>query len=89
MSLASDRNLSPDQVSALDRRRSRGHLLLVMALQSGIVATLLLVAWVGWDLTSSPGWIHPIAYWCAALYLLCAVCTISGIRLRRGHPEFN
>jgi hypothetical protein len=84
-----DRHLTPDQVAALDRSRSRGHLLLVVALQTGIIATLILIAFVGWDLTSSPGWIHPMAYWCAALYLVCAVCTVTGIRLRRGHPEFN
>ncbi|HEY0308396.1 MAG TPA: hypothetical protein VGB94_09560 [Acidobacteriaceae bacterium] len=83
-----ERNLTPDQVESLDKRRRRGHLFLVLCFQTGIIATLLTV-WAGQDLTYSPGWIHPMAYYCAALYALCAFFAISGLRLRRGHPEFN
>jgi hypothetical protein len=83
-----ERNLTPDQVESLDKRRRRGHLFIVLCFQTGIIATLLTV-WAGQDLTYSPGWIHPMAYYCAALFALSAFFAISGLRLRRGHPEFN
>jgi len=83
-----ERNLTPEQVEALDRRRRRGHLLLVMCLQFGIIATLVLL-WAGQDLTVSPGWAHPMVYWDAALFLACAIFGVAGLKLRRGHPEFN
>ncbi len=35
----------------------------------GSIATLIGIAWALQDLTYSPGWIHPMAYFCAALYL--------------------
>ena len=49
-----ERNLTPDQVEALDKRRDWGHTFLVIAGQFAVIATVLLL-WVGQDLTYSPG----------------------------------
>lgn len=83
-----ERNLTPDQVEALDKRRELGHTLLVIACQFAVVATVLLL-WVGQDLTYSPGWKHPMAYY---FFVACAAiigCGISGIALRRGMPRID
>jgi hypothetical protein len=85
---AEERNLTPDQVEALDKRRARGHLFLVLCFGMFSIATLLTV-WAGQDFTYSPGWIHPMGYYCLALYLASAFFGVAGLRLRRGHPEFN
>ena len=82
-----ERSLTPQQVEALDRRRRRGQLFLVLCFQCLIVATLVTV-WAGQDLTYSPGWVHPMFYWNAALFLLAIVFAVVGIRLRRGCTEF-
>jgi hypothetical protein len=82
-----ERNLTPDQVELLDKRRRRGQLFLVLCLQCLVVATLLTL-WSGQDLTVSPGWAHPIAYWNAITFALAAVFGIIGLRLRRGSNEF-
>ncbi len=57
-----ERSLTPDEVESLDKRRRRGQLFLVICFQCLIVSALLTL-WSGQDLTLSPGWIHPIAYW--------------------------
>ena len=82
-----ERNLTPDEVAHLDRRRRRGQLFLVIGFQCLIVATLLTV-WTGQDLTYSPGWIHPMAYWDAITGLLAITFLVKGISLRRGSNEF-
>jgi hypothetical protein len=82
-----ERNLSPEQVEQLDRRRRRGQLFLILCLQFLVVATLLTL-WAGQDLTYSPGWIHPVAYWDAITFTLALVFGVAGIRLRRGSNEF-
>ena len=82
-----ERTLTPQQVEALDRRRRRGQLLLVLCFQCLIVATLVTL-WSGQDLTYSPGWVRPMFYWNAALFLLALVFGVAGIRLRRGSHEF-
>ena len=82
-----ERNLTPDEVEALDRRRRRGQLFLVIAFQTLIVATLLTL-WAGQDLTYSPGWVHPIAYWDATAFTLSLFFAVAGVRLRRGMNEF-
>ena len=84
---AEERNLTPQQVEALDRRRRRGQLLLVLCFQCIIVGTLVTL-WAGQDLTYSPGWAHPMFYWDAILFTLAAVFGLAGIRLRRGSTEF-
>lgn len=78
-----ERNLTPDQVEALDKRRDMGHTLLVIAGQFGVIATVLLL-WVGQDLTYSPGWAHPMAYYFFVALTIVLVCGITGIILRRG-----
>ena len=82
-----ERNLSPDDVDLLDRRRRRGQLCLVISVQSLIIA-LLLTIWTGQDLTYSPGWAHPIAYWNAITFALALGFGIAGVRLKRGSNEF-
>jgi apolipoprotein N-acyltransferase len=83
-----ERNLTPDQVEALDSRRELGHTLLVIAGQFAVVATILLL-WVGQDLTYSPGWARPIAYCFAIALAIIAACGITGILLRRGTPRLD
>jgi di/tricarboxylate transporter len=82
-----ERSLTPQQVEALDRRRRRGQLFLVLCFQCLIVATLVTL-WSGQDLTYSPGWVRPMFYWNAILFLLAILFGIAGVRLRRGSNEF-
>jgi hypothetical protein len=84
---AEERNLTPQEVEALDRRRRRGQLFLVICYQFIIVGTLVTL-WAGQDLAYSPGWAHPMFYWDAILFLLAAIFGVTGIRLRRGSQEF-
>ena len=83
-----ERFLTPDQVEALDKRRDLGHTLLVIAGQFAVIATILLL-WVGQDLTYSPGWAHPIAYYFAVALGIIAVCGITGLVLRKGTPRLD
>jgi nitrate reductase gamma subunit len=83
-----ERNLTPDQVEALDKRRDLGHTLLVIAGQFAVIAVVLLL-WVGQDLSYSPGWAHPMAYYFAIALGIIAVLGISGLVLRRGTPRID
>ena len=83
-----ERHLTPGQVEALDKRRDLGHTLLVIAGQFAVIATILLL-WVGQDLTWSPGWAHPMAYYFAVALILIAVCGGAGLYLRRGTPRID
>jgi hypothetical protein len=83
-----ERNLTPDQVEALDKRRDLGHTLLVIAGQFAVIATVLLL-WVGQDLSYSPGWAHPMAYYFAIAVTVIVVCGITGYLLRRGTPRLD
>ena len=82
-----ERNLSPDEVELLDKRRRRGQLCLVICFQCIIVATLLTL-WSGQDLTYSPGWTHPVFYWNVITATVALVTGVMGIRLRSGSNEF-
>lgn len=82
-----ERNLTPEEVEALDRRRRRGQLFLVLCFQTLIVGTLVTL-WAGQDITYSPGWVHPMFYWDAVLFILAAFFGVTGVRLRRGSNEF-
>jgi hypothetical protein len=82
-----ERNLTPDEVERLDKRRRRGQLFLVLCFQSLIVSTLLTL-WSGQDFTVSPGWTHPVVYWNAITFTAALVFGIMGIRLKRGSNEF-
>lgn len=83
-----ERNLTPEQVEALDARRELGHTFLVMAGQFSVIATVLLL-WVGQDLTYSPGWAHPMAYYFAIAVTLVAGFGLAGLVLRRGTPRLD
>ena len=83
-----ERNLTPDQVEALDKRRELGYTLLVIAGQFTVIATVLLL-WVGADLTYSPGWARPIAYYFAVVLGLIAACGLTGLVLRSGTPRID
>jgi hypothetical protein len=82
-----ERNLTPDQVELLDKRRRRGQLLLVLCFQTLIVGTLVTL-WSGQDWTLSPGWTKPMVYWDAAMFTLSLVFGVAGVRLKRGSNEF-
>ena len=82
-----ERHLTPEEVEALDRRRRRGQLLLVLCGQCVIVG-MLVTLWAGQDWTYSPGWARPMVYWDAILFLLAAIFLVAGIALRRGSNEF-
>ncbi len=83
-----ERNLTPDQVEALDKRRDLGHTFLVIAGQFAVIATILLL-WVGQDLQYSPGWKHPMAYYFLVACTIIAVFGIAGLVLRRGSPRID
>ena len=82
-----ERSLTPDEVEALDRRRRRGQLFLVLCFQCLIIGTLVTL-WAGQDLANSPGFARPMFYWDAVLFTLAAIFAVTGIRLRRGSNEF-
>jgi len=78
-----ERNLTPDQVEALDKRRDWGLTLQVIAGQFAVISVLLSL-WVGQDLTYSPGWAHPMAYYMAVALGIVFVCGTTGTLMRRG-----
>jgi hypothetical protein len=82
-----ERNLTPDQVDQLDRRRRRGQLFLVLCYQCLIVGTLVTL-WAGQDWTLSPGWSHPMVYWDAVMFVAALIFGVAGVRLKRGSNEF-
>jgi len=83
-----ERNLTPAQVEALDKRRDLGHTFLVIAGQFTAIATVLLL-WVGQDLKYSPGWVHPMAYYFVIALVLIAIFGVAGLVLRRGTPRID
>ncbi len=83
-----ERNLTPDQVESLDKRRDLGHTFLVIAGQFSVIATILLL-WVGQDLKYSPGWAHPMAYYFFLALILIVSFGITGMILRRGTPRID
>lgn len=82
-----ERNLTPDQVEELDKRRRRGQLCLTLCYQCLIVGTLVTL-WAGQDWTLSPGWTKPMVYWDAVMFTAALVLGVMGARLRRGSTEF-
>ena len=82
-----ERNLTPDEVELLDKRRRRGQLFLVICFQWLIVGTLV-SSWAGQDATYSPGGARPMVYWDAVAFILAVVFGLAGLRLRRGSTEF-
>ena len=82
-----ERNLTPDEVDLLDRRRRRGQMFLVLCFQCLIVGALVTL-WAGQDFTLSPGWSHPMVYWDALMFGAALVFGVLGVHLRRGSTEF-
>ena len=82
-----ERNLTPEEVEHLDRRRRRGQLFLVIGFQC-LIVFLLVTLWAGQDFTLSPGMAHPMVYWDAITGTLSAIFLLAGISLRRGSTEF-
>jgi hypothetical protein len=80
---AEERNLSPNQVEALDKRRQRGLFYQVVAGEFGVFAVLLLL-WTGQDLTYSPGHVHPMFYYNVLTVVLTVACAAYGTYLKRG-----
>jgi hypothetical protein len=85
---AEERNLTPDQVELLDKRRAWGLTLQVIAGLLAIIGVVLWL-WVGQDLTYSPGWIHPMFYYDVIALVAAAILAATGTALRKGAPEFN
>jgi hypothetical protein len=83
-----ERNLTPDQVEALDKRRDLGHTFLVIAGQFAVIAVFLLL-WVGQDLSYSPGWVHPVAGYFGLVLVIAAVFGVAGVALRKGTPRLD
>jgi hypothetical protein len=83
-----ERNLNPDQVEALDKRRALGHTFLVIAGQFSVIATVLLL-WVGQDLSYSPGWVHPMAFYFVIALALVSFFGVTGMVMRRGTPRID
>ena len=83
-----ERNLTPDQVEALDKRRDLGHTLLVMAGQF-LAISIVLLLWVGQDLAYSPGWAHPMFYYFVIAVTLVIIFGLTGLVLRRGTPRID
>lgn len=82
-----ERNLNPNQVEQLDKRRTWGLTLQVISGQFAIFAVLLTV-WAGQDLTYSPGWVRPMAYYDALAFVVAIILGVTGTAMRRGSPEF-
>ena len=82
-----ERTLTPQEVQALDHRRRQGQLFIVMGGQF-LLISILMTLWSGQDLTYSPGWMHPMAYWDALLFVISMIFFFRGVSLRRGINEF-
>jgi hypothetical protein len=83
-----ERDLTPNQVEALDQRRRRGTLLLTLAGMFAIIAVLL-TCWVGQDLQYAPGYSRPMTYYFLVACGIVVVTLIGGLYLRRGAPEIH
>lgn len=82
-----ERHLTPEQVDRLDARRRRGQAFLVIGAQTFLIAMVVTI-WAGQDLTYSPGWARPMAYWDGFLFLASFISIALGIQLKRGSNEF-
>ena len=82
-----ERTLTPQEVQGLDHRRRQGQLFIVIAGQMLIIG-ILVTLWSGQDLTYSPGWMHPMAYWDLLLFVGSMGFLIKGLAMRRGINEF-
>ncbi len=84
---ADERNLTPQQIDALDLRRRKGTLLLTIAGQFTVILVLLSL-WAGSDLVWSPGLAKPIDIYFAIALAIVLIAGSTGVYMRRGAPEF-
>ncbi len=84
---AEERNLTPDQIEALDKRRQWGLTCQIIAGQFAFFAILLTI-WSGQDATYSPGWDRPMVYYNILTAVLAVAFGIYGTYLKRGRTEF-
>ena len=82
-----ERNLTPDQVTALDNRRHWGLTCQVIGGQFAFFA-ILITLWSGQDATYSPGWVHPMLYLDVLTAVLAVIFYSYGSYLKRGNLEF-
>jgi hypothetical protein len=82
-----ERMLTPAEVSALDARRRRGHLYLVIGFQCLLISAFVLL-WSGQDATYSPGWARPMLDWDILTFAMACFFLTKGVALRRGVNEF-
>jgi membrane protein required for beta-lactamase induction len=82
-----EQTLTPTEVARLDKRRSRGLMLMVVSGQFALI-TVVLLLWLVQDVTYAPGWAHPILYYFIVAVLISGISGMSGVYLRRGAPEF-
>ena len=84
-----ERNLTPDQVEALDKRRDLGHTFLVIAGQFAVIATVLLL-WVGQDLDLlARAGLTPWPITSPSRWDSIAVSASPGLILRSGTPRID
>ena len=83
---AQERDLTPDQVEALDKRRAWGLTYQVISGQFAFFAVLLTL-WSGQDLTYSPSWMRPMFYYNVLTATLAVIFGVYGTYLKRGAPE--
>ena len=84
----SERNLTPDQVAALDHRRQMGLVFQVISGQMVIVSTLL-TWWIGQDLVYARPHGHTIAYYFCITATLAVIFGITGTSMRTGTPRLD
>jgi hypothetical protein len=82
-----ERNLTPDEVEALDNRRRWGLTFQVIGGQFGFFAVLLTL-WSGQDATYSPKGMHPMLYYNIVAAVLALVFFFYGSHLKRGNLDF-
>lgn len=82
-----ERNMTPQQVEALELRRRKGALLLTIAGQFTVISVLLTL-WAGQDFVWSPGFAKPMDIYLAVAVTIVLVAGTSGVVMRRGAPEF-
>jgi nitrate reductase gamma subunit len=73
---------TPEPAKAFDIKLDLSHALLVIAGQFAVI-TVILLSWVGKDLTYSSGLAHPIFYYFVIAMVIIAVFGLTGILLRR------
>ena len=83
----SERNATPDEIEAIDKRRRWGLAYQVISGQFAFFAVLLTL-WSGQDATYSPAGIHPMLYFNLLAFAAAAAFGLYGTYLKRGAQEF-